>query len=203
MAIGKLRPGDQLTAALLNQIIDQVNSGGNIRGGSGIDVRTSGGEVTIALAKMVGEHVRLARIVSHTGNQIDEARNIRYTVREYESSNQLVNVAPTWGRPTRRDDVEIHAARVGSLCWIVLEPQDSGSTVAKLWIPAGGSDGETLAFFECAQETPMVVVGAARRNTDSDGQGGGAIGGGIDLPPVGGEPGSGSGGSGGSGIFGE
>jgi hypothetical protein len=202
MAIGRLRAGDQLTAALLNQIIDAVNTGGTIRAGAGIDVKNIEGDVTISLARMVGEHVKLARIVSHTGSPIDEARNIRYTVREFESVNQLVNVYPTWGRPTRRDDVEIHAARAGSLCWIVREPTSEGSTVAKLWIPAGGSDGETLAFFECSPELPATVVAGTR---SQDGAGPGApIGGGIDLPPVDGEPGSGSGGSGSAGgIFGE
>jgi hypothetical protein len=164
MGLNPVTRGEVLTAELVNELIARVERGVTIRGGAGINVTRSGADYTLALAKILGEHVRPARIVARTGQAIDLAANIAYDVREYETQNQINGMTPAWGRPTRRDDVEIHAANVGSWCYLVREPQDDGTTIARLWIPAGGSEGETLAFFECGEApTPAGGGGDPRR----------------------------------------
>lgn len=169
MPIPPVTRGEVLTADLINELIARVERGTVVRGSAGISVTRSGAEYVVALAKILGEHVRPARIVARTGAAIDLARNIAYDVREYETENLVNGMVPAWGRPTRRDDIEIHAANVGSWCYLVREPQEDGTTVARLWIPAGGSEGETLAFFECgAAPTPEPAGGDSRRVVPSN-----------------------------------
>lgn len=154
-------------------------------------VRQDDDGVTIALAKALREYMRPARVVSRTGAAVDEARNIRYTVQERDTGNVIENVYPSWGRPTRRDDVEIHAAEVGSVCWLVLVPDGvnlGGGATAKLWIGSGGSEGETLAFYECAQGVAAATRGMETRGGDvltrDEGPGGPATGGGGTPSPT-------------------
>lgn len=160
--MNRVKAGDEITAALFNELIAMVESRGIVRAGHGINVTDGPAGITVAVSRMLAEHVRLAVIEAHTGETTDLADNIRYTVKEYGTENRMLGVAPTWGRPTKRGDVEIQAARVGSYCWIFRQPAPNGRTEAKLWIPAGGTDGETLAFFECGEE-PGGGVGAAVR----------------------------------------
>mgnify|MGYP000908956032 CR=1 FL=1 len=159
MAITPVGRGDILTAELLNEIIRRVERGTIIKGGTGVNVSRVGDEHVVSLARLVNEHVRLARIIARTGQAIDEARNISYDVREFGTDNVVLGMVPAWGRPTRRDDVEIHAANVGSVCYLVREPQEDGSTRARLWVPAGGSEGEAIAWFECESGAGAGAMG--------------------------------------------
>lgn len=155
----RVQPGQTLTADLLNAVIAAAERGGaEIRAGDGINVGSSpDGTVTVSLAKLIGEHVRMARIINRTGQAIDRADAIRYDVQELGTGNIVTGMEPYWGRPTKRGDVEIEAAVIGSMCWLVREPVGGNVRRARLWIPSGGISGETLAFAECgANEGPLV-----------------------------------------------
>jgi hypothetical protein len=191
--IPTVQPGDAITAELFNMLVAGVLGGGGGGGGKpivaghGIAVVDGPAGVTVSVARLLAEHVRLGVIEARSGQEIDEARNVRYTVLEYGTTNRLVDRYPDWGRPTKRDDVEIAGARVGSYCWIFRQPGPGGVTTAKLWIPAGGIDGETLAFYEC-ERAPGPIVGSVVGRPVEGGGGGGATdpggGGGVGLPPV-------------------
>lgn len=185
MAITPVGRGDILTAELLNEIIRRVERGTIIKGGTGVNVSRVGDEHVVSLARLVNEHVRLARIIARTGQAIDEARNISYDVREFGTDNVVLGMVPAWGRPTRRDDVEIHAANVGSVCYLVREPQEDGSTRARLWVPAGGSEGEAIAWFECESGAGAGPVGGVMGMSGDGSVGPGAPpsgGGGVGSP---------------------
>lgn len=155
--------GAPVSAAAINALVDRIEQGILLRGGQGLDVRGTGTEWSIALASTFQEHVVLAIIIAKTGADIDLPPNIQYTVQEYGTENTLGPVAPSWGRPTKRDDVEIEAAAVGSICFIVRRPIELNRTEALLWIPSGGYNGETLAFFECPTAPPPTPAAALRR----------------------------------------
>jgi hypothetical protein len=189
--IPTVQPGDAITAELFNMLVAAVEGAGTagkpIVAGHGIAVVDGPAGVTVSVARLLAEHVRLGVIEARSGQAIDEARNVRYTVLEFGTTNRLVDRYPDWGRPTKRDDVEIQGARVGSYCWIFRQPGPGGVTTAKLWIPAGGIDGETLAFYEC-ERAPGPIVGSVVGRPVEGGGGGGATdpggGGGVGLPPV-------------------
>jgi hypothetical protein len=170
--IPTVQPGDAITAELFNMLVAAVEGAGTagkpIVAGHGIAVVDGPAGVTVSVARLLAEHVRLGVIEAKSGQEIDEARNVRYTVLEYGTTNRLVDRYPDWGRPTKRDDVEIQGARVGSYCWIFRQPGPGGVTTAKLWIPAGGIDGESLAFYEC-ERAPGPLIQAARVRPVMDG----------------------------------
>jgi len=170
--IPTVQPGDAITAELFNMLVAAVDGAGTggkpIVAGHGIAVVDGPAGVTVSVARLLAEHVRLGVIEARSGQEIDEARNVRYTVLEYGTTNRLVDRYPDWGRPTKRDDVEIAGARVGSYCWIFRQPGPGGVTTAKLWIPAGGIDGETLAFYEC-ERAPGPLIQTARVRPVMDG----------------------------------
>ncbi len=170
--IPTVQPGDAITAELFNMLVAAVEGAGTggkpIVAGHGIAVVDGPAGVTVSVARLLAEHVRLGVIEARSGQEIDEARNVRYTVLEFGTANRLVDRYPDWGRPTKRDDVEIQGARVGSYCWIFRQPGPGGVTTAKLWIPAGGIDGETLAFYEC-ERAPGPLIQTARVRPVMDG----------------------------------
>ena len=193
--IPTVQPGDAITAELFNMLVAAVEGGGTGGGGKpivaghGIAVVDGPAGVTVSVARLLAEHVRLGVIEARSGQAIDEARNVRYTVLEFGTTNRLVDRYPDWGRPTKRNDVEIEGARVGSYCWIFRQPGPNGVTTAKLWIPSGGMDGETLAFYECERAPGPIVGSVVGRPVEGGGggaDGGGAPdpGGGVGLPPV-------------------
>ena len=190
--IPTVQPGDAITAELFNMLVAAVEGAGTggkpIVAGHGIAVVDGPAGVTVSVARLLAEHVRLGVIEARSGQEIDEARNVRYTVLEFGTANRLVDRYPDWGRPTKRDDVEIQGARVGSYCWIFRQPGPGGVTTAKLWIPAGGIDGETLAFYECERAPGPIVGSVVGRPVEAGGGGGAGAdpggGGGVGLPPV-------------------
>jgi len=160
--IPAVRPREAISASTMNAIIAALAAGpgGLLRAGPGIEVATDAGGVTISLAgKLLGEIVP-ARIVAASGLPVDRAEHIRYDVVAISRPTVRLDAAtPYWGRPTRSGQTRIHAAPVGGLCWIVLEPQDGGSHQGLLWLPAGGPGGECYAERVCGQNLASLPQG--------------------------------------------
>jgi len=202
MQLPRVARGDPVTADLMNMIIGVVERGVSLSAGPGVSVTGADNRFTVALAKILGEHVRLARIIARTGQPVDRAGAITYDVQEYETGNVMTGAVPYWGRPVRDDEIAIGAAEVGTLCFIVREPMPDGSLAGRLWIPSGGASGEVLAFATCegsgtpgpppgvrivlGPESSPVVDGVPGMNPDGGGGGRSPMGGPAGDPTDGG-----------------
>ena len=189
--------GQSLTAAALNALVRAIERRTSVRAGHGIDVFRGDDGVVVSLAARADNSLIKCVITGRSAGNPTRAADVNYDVRGFQNDGvHLVNKPPDKGRPTTDANVMINPARIGALAYIHMEPQADGSIEPKLWIPAGGPDGETLVFARCEGGTPLAkmrITPEAKMRITPEAKklqqqqtGGGVSVGGVDSPEGGG-----------------
>lgn len=148
----RVNAGDPIRASDINQIIEYVENRLRVSVGQGLSASWAEGGLLLALAARQ-DYLVPAVVLDNGGNTPRIANDVRYTVRGIGSPGVVLdNVLPAFGRPVKDEEAgftKVRPAKVGAFCFVVRQPTDSGTPEAKLWILAGGTDGETIYARRC------------------------------------------------------